>query len=153
MRKIHLLLILAFSLSCILCTQVHSFNNLKDQLYILKDDEEWDEILAEIMTGTGRPRAASARTASTATSSVSTSIRPVRIFKNAFFLKLNLSISETVAIKITDTDNSRVYSTKFVPGKSNDILVNIAGWESGKYNITFTNTSGVVIAKATVEIN
>jgi len=132
-------ILLAFTLSFFISTGMYSFNNLRDHDYeIMSDDEEWDEVMIKILSGSNRPKNSSV--------TILSLFKPIRVQQNSSTLKVNIDLQEKVNIKITDNTGSPVYLRQFTPGSTNEVLISTSSWIYGDYNITFTNSSGDIIA-------
>lgn len=145
--KRKLFISLALVLSFFISTGMYSFNNLKDYYYnINSDDEEWDEVLIKILSGTGNPSMTeSARTVSL--------FKPIKVHQSSFTLKVVINLNEKVNIKVTDSAGAPVYLRQFTPGVTNELLISTSSWSYGDYNITFTNSAGTVIATGEFSIH
>ena len=119
---------------------MYSFNNLRNYSYSVNvEEEEWDEILILILSGTNKPTMAAERTISL--------FKPIRVYQGIFNLKININLNEKINIKVTDNTGAPVYLRQFTPGaRSNELTISTSGWSSGDYKITFTNLSGETIA-------
>lgn len=141
MKKIYLIFILA--LACVAGTQIYSLASSDGASYLLPNNEEWDEILADIMTDTGSPR-----------SMPIGEYKPVRIYQNCYFLKVNVFIAQNVTIKILDEGGSQVMTRQYIyNGDSNELLISTGGMAGGLYKMEFVDAAGRTFAKAQVIID
>jgi len=143
--KKHYFVLLTLVLSFLINTGMYSFNNLRNYSYGINVEEEWDEILILILSGTGHP-SATGRTVSL--------FKPIRVHQSCFNLKINIDLIEKVNIKLTDSTGSPVYLRQYTPAtKTNELMISTSSWNYGDYDITFTNLSGETIAKGEFSIH
>jgi Protein of unknown function (DUF3244). len=145
MKKSYLFIFVLFA-SFIISTCMYSFSSSNNSHCILSidNDGEWEELILTSRTGSGNPAVIATKTVSL--------FKPIRLFLNQFSLKINILLNEKVNIKVTDCTGFPVYLRQFIPGSSNETIVDISGWSSGTYTIVFTNTSGEIITNSEFNI-
>lgn len=106
-------------------------------LYKIKRDEEWNKLKINMpysLPGSEQMK------------------YTIEVFRNMFFLKLNIFSSFRMNIKILDNEGNPLYLRQYIPFKNQDIIIDTTGWARKTYSIIFTNIWGTVIASGQFKI-
>lgn len=64
----------------------------------------------------------------------------IRVFKNAYNLKISVLLDEKVNIKILNKFGAPAYLRQSHPSSTDEIMIDTSSWHKGRYKICFLNT-------------
>jgi hypothetical protein len=135
-------------------SSVETYYTLRmDKIY---EDEVWHEVELMILSGGNPDKPTLTRSAVNTISlrTIAPVVQPISLYQNESYLKVGITLDERINIKVLDAKTDLpAYMRQYVPGGSNEVMINTSRWSGGYYNIIFTNSSGEVVAKSTIYID
>lgn len=81
-------------------------------------------------------------------------VQSLKLYQNIYYLKLHIEFPEKVNIKIIKAESKLpVYLRQYIPNGDNKMIIDIAGWYGGYYDIVFTNSLRDIIATGKIYIH